>query len=154
MTNQIAYRKPNVQNKKSLLCIENTTASDLAEKYGTPLYVYSKNQITNKFTLLRKAFDKIRTRNSLRTESKFKRRSAEAYQLARCWSRHGFRRRNFSCIESRISLRLDLARRSRENGERHRVCTYPEYRRHHSRIERRDRSHFEARCRIRRKTLA
>ncbi|MFZ1083104.1 MAG: diaminopimelate decarboxylase [Candidatus Kryptoniota bacterium] len=61
MTNQIAYRKPNVQNKKSLLCIENTTASDLAEKYGTPLYVYSKNQITNKFTLLRKALDKIPT---------------------------------------------------------------------------------------------
>ncbi len=49
MTNQISYRK-------NLLHIESIPAADLAEKYGTPLYVYSKNQITEKFETLRKAF--------------------------------------------------------------------------------------------------
>jgi diaminopimelate decarboxylase len=59
MTNQIAYRSSSTQERKNLLCIERIPASDLAEKYGTPLYVYSKSQITNKLTLLRKAFGKI-----------------------------------------------------------------------------------------------
>ncbi len=59
MTNQIAYRKSGARDKKNLLCIEDIPAADLAEKYGTPLYVYSKNQITNNITLLQKAFGKI-----------------------------------------------------------------------------------------------
>ncbi len=49
MTNQTSYRR-------NLLHIESIPASDLAEKYGTPLYVYSKNQIAEKFEMLRKAF--------------------------------------------------------------------------------------------------
>lgn len=49
MTNQIFY-------KKKVLHIESIPAADLAEKYGTPLYVYSKNQITEKFEMLKKAF--------------------------------------------------------------------------------------------------
>lgn len=49
MTNQISYRR-------NLLHIESIPASDLAEKYGTPLYVYSKNQITEKYEILREAF--------------------------------------------------------------------------------------------------
>ncbi len=38
------------------LYIENLKAADLAEKYGTPLYVYSSNQITRKHRALRNAF--------------------------------------------------------------------------------------------------
>ncbi len=49
MTNQISYRK-------NLLHIEDIPASNLAEKYGTPLYVYSKNRITEKFEILKEAF--------------------------------------------------------------------------------------------------
>jgi diaminopimelate decarboxylase len=49
MTDRIQYEKNN-------LCIEDIPAADLAEKYGTPLYVYSKNRVTEKFEALRKAF--------------------------------------------------------------------------------------------------
>ncbi len=49
MTNQIRF-------EKRQLYVEEIAASDLAEKYGTPLYVYSSNQITRKFRLLQKAF--------------------------------------------------------------------------------------------------
>ena len=49
MTDQIRYRK-------NLLHVEGIPVSDLAGKYGTPLYVYSTNQITKKFETLKKAF--------------------------------------------------------------------------------------------------
>jgi len=52
MTNPIRY-------KNDKLYIEDISASDLAEKYDTPLYVYSKNQITEKFGMLEKAFHGI-----------------------------------------------------------------------------------------------
>ena len=53
MNNRISYRK-------NLLYIEDIPAGDLAEKYGTPLYVYSKNRITEQFAILRKAFGRLR----------------------------------------------------------------------------------------------
>ena len=49
MTDQIKYQK-------NQLYIEGAPASDLAGKYGTPLYVYSANQITKRFETLKKAF--------------------------------------------------------------------------------------------------
>ncbi len=49
MTEKIRY-------EGNRLYIENIPADDLAEKYGTPLYVYSKSQITRNFKQLRKAF--------------------------------------------------------------------------------------------------
>ncbi|MGO9482380.1 MAG: diaminopimelate decarboxylase [Candidatus Kryptoniota bacterium] len=52
MADQIRY-------KKDKLYVEAIPASHLAEKYGTPLYVYSKSQIRNKLSLLQKAFGKI-----------------------------------------------------------------------------------------------
>jgi len=52
MTDQITYRK-------NLLHIENIQAPDLAERYGTPLYVYSKNRITERFEMLSKAFHSV-----------------------------------------------------------------------------------------------
>jgi diaminopimelate decarboxylase len=52
MIDQIRYRQRE-------LYVENVPASHLAGKFGTPLYVYSKNLITNKLELLKKAFNKI-----------------------------------------------------------------------------------------------
>lgn len=49
MANQILYRN-------NLLHIETFPATDLAVKYGTPLYVYSKDQITARFKNLKDAF--------------------------------------------------------------------------------------------------
>lgn len=49
MTDKISY----VENK---LFIEGIPAENLAEKYGTPLYVYSGNQITKNLRQLQKAF--------------------------------------------------------------------------------------------------
>lgn len=52
MTNKIRY-------DENRLYIEDTPAADLAERYGTPLYVYSENQITKNFRQLQKAFSVI-----------------------------------------------------------------------------------------------
>ncbi len=41
------------------LFVEGIAARELAEKYGTPLYVYSSGQITRNFRLLQKAFSVI-----------------------------------------------------------------------------------------------
>jgi diaminopimelate decarboxylase len=46
--NYIAY-------KENILYCENIPISELAEEYGTPLYVYSKNQIEEKFRSLNEA---------------------------------------------------------------------------------------------------
>lgn len=48
MTDQIRYIK-------NALSIEGISASVLAEKHGTPLYVYSADKISNKFSMLRQA---------------------------------------------------------------------------------------------------
>jgi diaminopimelate decarboxylase len=50
--NYIAY-------KENILYCENIPISELAEEYGTPLYVYSKNQIEEKFRSLNKALGGI-----------------------------------------------------------------------------------------------
>ena len=52
MASQLSYRK-------SLLHIDNFPADELAERYGTPLYVYSKTRIAEQFEILRKAFDRL-----------------------------------------------------------------------------------------------
>ena len=52
MENQILY-------KNNQLHIEALTAADLAAKFGTPLYVYSKDQITARFKNLKDAFHRI-----------------------------------------------------------------------------------------------
>ena len=52
MADQIHYEK----NK---LFIEDIAADDLAKKYGTPLYVYSKNRITKRISALQSAFHRI-----------------------------------------------------------------------------------------------
>jgi diaminopimelate decarboxylase len=49
MNNRISYRK-------GVLHIESIPANDLAGEYGTPLYLYSENQITENFQALKKAF--------------------------------------------------------------------------------------------------
>ncbi len=50
MTSHIRY-----DNKK--LFVEDIPAALLAEKYGTPLYVYSSNQIAEQFRILKDTFD-------------------------------------------------------------------------------------------------
>jgi diaminopimelate decarboxylase len=50
--NYIAY-------KENILYCENIPISELAEEYGTPLYVYSKNQIEEKFRSLNEALGGI-----------------------------------------------------------------------------------------------
>ncbi len=52
MTDKIRY-------EKGRLHVEDIPAGDLAEKYGTPLYVYSGNQIAKNFKDLQKAFSVI-----------------------------------------------------------------------------------------------
>ncbi len=52
MTEQIRF-------EGNQLKIENLRAADLADKYGTPLYVYSANQITRNYKLLSTAFSSI-----------------------------------------------------------------------------------------------
>lgn len=48
--------KSQIEYRKGRLCIEDVPASVLAERFGTPLYVYSKNQITKNIGSLLKAF--------------------------------------------------------------------------------------------------
>jgi diaminopimelate decarboxylase len=50
--NYIAY-------KENILHCEDIPLSELAEEYGTPLYVYSKNQIVEKYRLLNSAMGEI-----------------------------------------------------------------------------------------------
>jgi diaminopimelate decarboxylase len=50
--NYIAY-------KENILSCEDIPLSELAEEYGTPLYVYSKNQIIEKYRLLNNALGDI-----------------------------------------------------------------------------------------------
>jgi len=45
--------------KNNDLCCENIKVSDLAKKYGTPLYVYSYRTLIDHYLKLRKAFRKI-----------------------------------------------------------------------------------------------
>ena len=45
--------------KENILICEDIPLSELAEEYGTPLYVYSKNQIIEKYRLLNGAFGNI-----------------------------------------------------------------------------------------------
>ncbi len=52
MTDKIRY-------EQNLLHVEDIPAADLAEKFGTPLYVYSGGQIARNFGLLQKAFSVI-----------------------------------------------------------------------------------------------
>jgi diaminopimelate decarboxylase len=44
-----------LQFKKSDLCVEQVKLSDIAERYGTGVYVYSKNQIVENFESYKKA---------------------------------------------------------------------------------------------------
>ena len=48
-----------IEFRRSRLYIEDLSAEELAGKYGTPLYVYSKNRIAHNFGRLRKAFGAI-----------------------------------------------------------------------------------------------
>jgi diaminopimelate decarboxylase len=45
--------------KDNILFCEDIPLSELAEEYGTPLYVYSKNQIIEKYRFLNGAFGNI-----------------------------------------------------------------------------------------------
>jgi diaminopimelate decarboxylase len=53
-----------------LFC-ENIKLQELAEKFGTPLYVYSKNFMKDKYTELSKAFQKINHKIFFATKSNF-----------------------------------------------------------------------------------
>ena len=52
------HNLPYLTQKDGHLFIENVDATTLAEKYGTPLYVYSKNRILENYQRLKTAFEK------------------------------------------------------------------------------------------------
>ena len=47
------------QYRQGELCCEQVPLRQLAEKFGTPLYVYSRNHIVGQFTALDQAFQSV-----------------------------------------------------------------------------------------------
>ncbi len=55
----IFFENRNIYYKDDQLYIEGLKAKDLAKKYGTPLYVYSKKEIIERFNKFDSAFNKL-----------------------------------------------------------------------------------------------
>lgn len=51
------HHHPHLTEHDGVLTIENVEATTLAEKYGTPLYVYSKKRILDNIARIKKAFE-------------------------------------------------------------------------------------------------
>lgn len=67
------HNLPHLTQKDGSLYIEDINVNDLAEQYGTPLYVYSKNRILENYHRMKEAFEeagiKIKVHYAVKTNS-------------------------------------------------------------------------------------